>query len=72
MRKWFFIFFIIRIFFCIGRIRGLKNFRTEPTFSSPLKKNRSLARGVRQAGGDHGHQRAGDDHALQTDGEHAG
>ena len=63
--------FIITIFFCIGRIRGLKNFRTVPTLSSPVKKNKSAQRGLRPAG-DHGHQRGGDDNVLQTDGEHAG
>jgi hypothetical protein len=56
----------------IGRIRGLVNFRTEP--SSPLssQKNRLLAYGGRGPT-EQFNQRTGDaDHIMQVDGEHAG
>ncbi len=56
----------------LGRIRGLANYRTEPTSPLSSQKNKSLAGNTRRTSGQF-NQRTGEaDHVIQIDAEQAG
>lgn len=57
----------MKLCFCLGRIRGLVNFRTMPSSLSPSERNKFLASALRSTYFGYG-QRSGDaDNIMQMD-----